>query len=58
MVMIQTPDEPGLTLSGIVRNLPHDAAAIVVYVLLIAFVAFIWYGSRKPTPQAGQREER
>ncbi|CAN5654464.1 hypothetical protein BH23GEM10_BH23GEM10_00540 [soil metagenome] len=39
--------QDGLTLSEVVQNLPHDAAAIVVYVLIISFGAFIWYGSRQ-----------
>ncbi|MHB1169110.1 MAG: hypothetical protein ACYC28_07500 [Longimicrobiales bacterium] len=51
MLLIQeatTTDGSGLTLDAIVRNLPHDVGAIVVYVLMIAFIGFIWYGSRKP----------
>lgn len=47
MLMIQAAGEPSLTLEGIVRNLPHDAGAFVVYALMIAFVGFIWYGSRR-----------
>ena len=51
MLLIQeatTTGESGLTLEAILRNLPHDIGAIVVYVLMIAFIGFIWYGSRRP----------
>lgn len=46
----------GLTLQqdvlmDIVRTIPHDAGAFVVYLLVGAFLAFIWHGSRqKPLP--------
>jgi hypothetical protein len=36
-----------LSLGRVVRALPHDAAAIVGYVLIGAFVWFVWQGSRK-----------
>lgn len=48
MLLIQDSNGPGLSLEGVIRNLPHDAGAVVVYVLMIAFIGFIWYGSRKP----------
>ncbi|CAN5638058.1 hypothetical protein BH23GEM7_BH23GEM7_24470 [soil metagenome] len=35
-----------LTFEEIVTDIPHDAAAVVVYLLLALFVGFIWYGSR------------
>lgn len=35
-----------LTFQEIIADIPHDGAAIVVYLLLAAFVAGIWYGSR------------
>ncbi len=43
-----------LTLKDIVTDIPHDAAAVVVYLLLALFIGFIWYGSR---PGSTQREE-
>jgi hypothetical protein len=36
----------GLTLSEVVRELPHDPASVVGYVLLAVFVGFIWIGMR------------
>ncbi len=48
MLLIQESGDGGLTLDSVLRNLPHDAGAIVVYVLLLAFIGFIWYGSRNP----------
>jgi len=36
-----------LNLSGIIHNLPHDAAALVGYVLIAAFLWFVWQGNRK-----------
>lgn len=39
--------QDGLTLNEVVQNLPNDPAAIIVYVLIIAFGAFIWHGSRQ-----------
>lgn len=39
----------GLTLRDVAQNIPHDAAAIVVYVMIAAFAAFVWHGSRDRT---------
>jgi len=36
-----------LSLGGVVHNLPHDAAAIVGYVLIAAFLWFVWQGNRR-----------
>ena len=38
--------EDGLTLKRVLSDIPHDASALVVYVLLAAFVYLIWRGSR------------
>ncbi len=35
-----------LTLTDLAADIPHDASAFVVYLLLALFVGFIWYGSR------------
>ena len=37
----------GLTLSEVLADIPHDLPAMVVYVLIAAFVGFIWWGSRR-----------
>ena len=47
MLIMQQADG-GLTLSEILSDIPHDAGALVVYVLIAAFVGFIWYGTRRP----------
>jgi hypothetical protein len=47
-LLIQADD--GLTLSEVVRDIPHDGPSIVVYVLVAMFLLFIWWGSRKKTP--------
>lgn len=56
MLLIQDPTGSGLTFEAVIRNLPHDVGAIVVYVLMFAFIGFIWYGSRKP-PAIDARDE-
>ncbi len=35
-----------LTFKDIVTDIPHDAAAMVVYFQFTLLVGFIWYGSR------------
>jgi hypothetical protein len=35
-----------LTLKNVVQDIPHDLAAYVTYALLLAFVGFIYLGSR------------
>lgn len=52
-----------LTMRDIVAEIPHDAAAIVVYVMLALFIGFIWTGSRgggsgDTTPPGGQPHVR
>lgn len=37
----------GLTFGEIVSGIPHDGPAIVIYVMLAAFVGFIVIGSRR-----------
>ena len=39
--------EQGLTLQKIISDIPHDAGAIIVYVVLALFIGFVWYGNRK-----------
>lgn len=33
----------------LLSDIPHDAGAVVVYVLIAGFVYFIWKGNRKRT---------
>ena len=44
--ILQLQEDDGLTLREIIQNIPHDGAAVVVYVLLAIFIGFIWMGSR------------
>jgi hypothetical protein len=49
-MLMQAPPSDGLTLAEIIRDIPHDAGAIVAYVMILIFIGFIWLGSRrKPT---------
>lgn len=45
LLLIQAADG-GLTLKEIVSDIPHDAAAIFVYLLLIGSVALVWKTGR------------
>jgi hypothetical protein len=41
-----------ITFKGVIAEIPHDAGALIAYLLLLAFVAFIWIGSRaKPAAE-------
>ncbi|MEX1182533.1 MAG: hypothetical protein WEF86_04810 [Gemmatimonadota bacterium] len=40
----------GLSVREVFQNIPHDAAGLIVYVLIAAFVGFIWHGSRSRAP--------
>ena len=55
MLLIQ--ETSGATLDSVLHNLPHDTGAIIVYLLVIAFIGFIWYGSRKPPIVDEAREQ-
>lgn len=37
----------GLSLSEVVRGIPHDGPAVVVYAMLLMFVGLIVVGSRR-----------
>jgi hypothetical protein len=41
----------GLTLEKIVADIPHDAGAVVAYLLLGGTIFLVWYGSRKSVIQ-------
>jgi hypothetical protein len=38
---------PGAVLQGVLSDIPHDTAAIVAYVVLALFIAFVIYGGRR-----------
>jgi hypothetical protein len=50
-----------LTVRGVLSDIPHDPSAFVTYALLLAFVAFVYTGSRKradngdPPPSRGSK---
>jgi hypothetical protein len=46
ILLVQSSSGSGLTLGRILRDIPHDAPAMVVYALLIAFTYLVWRGSR------------
>ena len=53
---VVSTDDDGLTLAEIVADIPHDAAAIFVYMLLGASLfAVIWFGARS-SGSPGRRE--
>ena len=50
-----------LTFRSIIGNLPHDAGAVVVFVVLALFGVFVWHGSRqnpnaRPTDRSGSKK--
>lgn len=36
----------GLTIGRILRDIPHDLPALIVYVLIGGFIGMIWLGNR------------
>ncbi len=46
-----------LTLEEVLTDIPHDFAALIVYLLLGLFVGFIWYGSRFPSKPGSTKED-
>lgn len=48
--------DDGLTFREVLSDIPHDAAAIFVYLLLALFVGFIWWGSRS-RPSSSDRDK-
>jgi hypothetical protein len=44
-------DSDGLTFAELVRDIPHDLPAIIVYVMIGAFIFVIWRANRR-RPQA------
>ena len=52
--LIQAAGEEGLTLGKILADIPHDAAAIVVYVLVGFSVGLVIWSGRRGTPRNPQ----
>lgn len=50
-MMLEAPDETGLTLARILADIPHDASAIVVYLMVLGSVLLIWRANRGPRRQ-------
>ena len=47
MKIVQEAAEGGLTLERVLSDIPHDAGAMIIYVLIALFIGFIWYGNRQ-----------
>ena len=47
----------GLTLEKVIAEIPHDAGAVLVAILLGLFIFFTWYGSRASVIARYQRCE-
>lgn len=47
------PSDGGLTLREIAADIPHDAAAVVVYLLLGFSIWLVWWGHRHSGPRRG-----
>lgn len=45
----------GLTVREVLADIPHDTAAVIVYVLVALFVGLTWYGSRNKGTPGGRR---
>ncbi|CAN5757413.1 hypothetical protein BH23GEM6_BH23GEM6_25850 [soil metagenome] len=43
-----------LTFREVISDLPHDAGAMIAYLLLFLFVGFIVIGSRRSSGEPGQ----
>jgi hypothetical protein len=39
-------EEEGLTIGKLLRDIPHDLPALIVYLLLGGFIGMIWLGNR------------
>lgn len=42
-----------LSFGEVVRDIPHDAGALVVYLFVLIFVGMVWAGGRNRTPGGG-----
>jgi hypothetical protein len=55
---MQAQQSEALTLSRVLRDIPHDTGAVIIYVMLVAFMVFIWLGSRSSSTPAGSDGQR
>lgn len=39
--------DSGLTVHEVIRDIPHDAGAVIAYTLMAGFILLIWRGSRQ-----------
>jgi hypothetical protein len=47
--------QSGLTIGEVIRDVPHDTGALIVYLMVAAFIAFIWLGSRTSGETASRK---
>lgn len=47
--LVQAAESEGLTIGRILADIPHDAPAILLYVLTAASIGLIWWANRKKT---------
>jgi len=48
-----------LTLQQVLADIPRDAGAILIYIILLLFMGLVWAGSRKSPagPPNGRKDE-
>jgi hypothetical protein len=51
----QAPHDDGITLMELIRDVPHDGPAMIVYMLLAAMIAFVWIGSMPSVIERGSK---
>lgn len=51
--LMQAAGEDGLTIGEVISDIPHDAAAFLVYALTAASLYLIWRGNRKSGARGG-----
>lgn len=52
--LVQGTQDDGLTFGEVLANIPHDAAAIVVYVLVGVSIGLVIWSGRRGTPRDPQ----
>jgi hypothetical protein len=48
--------QSGLTIGEVIRDVPHDTGALIVYLMVAAFIAFVWLGSRTSGDRTAPRQ--
>lgn len=46
-----------LTFREVISNIPHDVGALLIYLFIALFVAFVWHGSRSKPQPGGQDDD-